>query len=134
MRRISQYEYLLATTPAPESEDAEETALALAASMTREALRLVAQVALGDAVDGGVLLGRMAGMSLAEIGQRLGMSKQAVHKRVRGMARAWPPLAAALTGAANPLDETVADQDVLRTRSETERIRQEATRWMNRPN
>jgi DNA-directed RNA polymerase specialized sigma24 family protein len=134
VRRISQYEYLLATTPAPESEDAEETALALAASMTREALRLVAQVALGDAVDGGVLLGRMAGMSLAEIGQRLGMSKQAVHKRVRGMARAWPPLAAALTGAANPLDETVADQDVLRTRSETERIRQEATRWMNRPN
>ena len=137
--KISQYEYLLATTPAEEidsePEDASEEVFRIAASMVREALRLAAEVALTDAVNGGILLGRMAGMSLAEIGQRQGMSKQAVHKRVLAIAGRWPPLAEVLTGAMNPLDEEiVGQQTVIKNRQQTENMRQEATRWMNRPN
>ena len=103
--------------------------------MVREALRLAAAVALADAVNGGILLGRMAGMSLAEIGQKNGMTKQAVHKRVLTIAARWPALGAVLTGAAAPLDEEIAGREaVIRTRQKTEKMRQEATRWMNRPN
>lgn len=143
MTRMSQYEYLLAVTPDeaaeeaysdPEPDEAED-ALRLAAAMVREALRLAAAVALSDAVNGGILLGRMAGLSLAEIGQKNGMTKQAVHKRVLTIAASWPALGAVLTGAAARLDEEIAGrQAVIRTRQKTEKRRQEATRWMNRPN
>lgn len=141
MARMSQYEYLLATAPADEDAysdyepDEAEDAFRLAATMVREALRLAAAVALSDAVNGGILLGRMAGLSLAEIGQKNGMTKQAVHKRVLTIATSWPALGAVLTGAAAPLDEEIAGREaVIRTRQKTEKMRQEATRWMNRPN
>ena len=143
MTRTSQYEYLLAVTPDeaaeeaysdPEPDEAED-AFAVAAAMVREALRLAAAVALSDAVNGGILLGRMAGLSLAEIGQKNGMTKQAVHKRVLTIAASWPALGEVLTGAAARLDEEIAGrQAVIRTRQKTEKMRQEATRWMNRPN
>lgn len=143
MTRMSQYEYLLAVTPDEAAEetysdtepDEAEEAFRLAAAMVREALRLAAAVALSDAVNGGILLGRMAGLSLAEIGQKNGMTKQAVHKRVLAIAARWPALGEVLTGAAAHLDEEIAGrQAVIRTRQKTEKMRQEATRWMNRPN
>lgn len=143
MARTSQYDYLLATTPDESAEasyddpspDEAEDAFRIAAAMVREALRLAAAVALADAVNGGILLGRMAGMSLAEIGQKNGMTKQAIHKRVCAISVRWPALGEVLTGAAVPLDEEIAGrQAVIRTRQKTEKMRQEATRWMNRPN
>ena len=141
MTRMSQYEYLLATTPAdeeaysdPEPDEAED-AFAVAAAMVREALRIAAAVALSDAVNGGILLGRLAGLSLAEIGQQNGMTKQAVHKRVLTIAARWPALGEVLTGAAARLDEEIAGrQAVIRTRQKTEQMRREATSWMNKPN
>ncbi len=137
MSQIAQYDYLLATTPAEDSHPWDEGAdelLPVAASMVREALRLAALVALSDPVNGGILLGRMAGLSLSEIGQRSHMTKQAVHKRIVAIGRRFPALAGVLTGSPTALDETVACAGVDRTMKETEHIRQEATRWMNRAN
>ena len=137
MPRIAQYDYLLATTPAedrPPWDDERDELLPVAASMVREALRLAATVALADPVNGGILLGRMAGMSLSEIGMRNRMTKQAVHKRIVAIARRFPALAGVLTGSSTALDETVACARVDRTMKETEHIRQEATRWLNRAN
>ena len=135
MTRMTQYEYMLSITPDPGPDDKAEDEYVIAATMVREALRLAADVALSDAVNGGILLGRMAGLSLAEIGQKNGMTKQAVHKRVLTIAARWPVLGEVLTGAAATLDEEIAGrQAVIRTRQKTEKMRQEATRWMNRPN
>lgn len=144
MTRISQFDYMLATTPdesagppygADPAEPGADEAYAVAASMVREALRLAADVALDDAVNGGVLLGRMAGLSLAEIGGRLGMTKQAVHKRVLAISQRWPHLGEAIGGAAAPLDEeAVGTRVIVENIRKIERTRQEATRWMNKPN
>ena len=135
MDKISQYDYMEAVTPAPsyDPEPPEDEALAVAASMVREALRLVADVTLSDHTNGRILLARMAGMSLAEIGSRLGMTKQAVHKRVITIACNWPALASALTDSA-PVDDIAVDIGLMKTQEETRKIRQEATRWMNKPN
>ena len=137
MSRIAQYDYLLATTPAedrPPWDDERDELLPVAASMVREALRLAALVALSDPVNGGILLGRMAGMSLSEIGMRNRMTKQAVHKRIVAIGRRFPALAGVLTGSPSALDETVACARVDQTMRETEHIRQEATRWLTRAN
>ncbi len=148
MAKTSQYDFLLATTPDesaahpydfdPDDDPAADgggEAFRLAATMAREAFRLAADVALADAVNGGILLARMAGLSLAEIGARLGMSKQAVHKRVMAMARRWPALGEVITGATAPLDEEAAGrQSFIDTYRKLEKIRQEATRWMSKPN
>lgn len=135
MDKISQYDYMEAVTPAPsyDPEPPEDEALAVAASMVREALRLVADVTLSDSTNGRILLARMSGMSLAEIGSRLGMTKQAVHKRVITIACNWPALASALTDSA-PVDDIAVDIGLMKTQEETRKIRQEATRWMNKPN
>ena len=135
MDKISQYDYMEAVTPAPsyEPEPPEDEALAVAASMVREALRLVADVTLSDSTNGRILLARMSGMSLAEIGSRLGMTKQAVHKRVITIAYNWPALASALTDSA-PVDDVAVDISLMKTLEETRKIRQEATQWMNKPN
>lgn len=135
MDKISQYDYMEAVTPAPsyEPEPPEDEALAVAASMVREALRLVADVTLSDSTNGRILLARMSGMSLAEIGSRLGMTKQAVHKRVITIAYKWPALASALTDSA-PVDDVAVDIGLMKTLEETRKIRQEATQWMNKPN
>ena len=135
MTRMTQYEYMLSITPDPGPDDKTEDAYVIAATMVREALRLAADVSLSDAVNGGILLGRMAGLSLAEIGQKNGMTKQAVHKRVLTIAARWPALGEDLTGAAAHLDEEIAGrQAVIKTRQKTEKMRMEATRWMNKPN
>jgi len=59
MDKISQYDYMEAVTPAPsyDPEPPEDEALAVAASMVREALRLAALGALSDPVNGGICWG-----------------------------------------------------------------------------
>lgn len=131
----SEYEIELETLAAPDDDEEELSSLKQAAHMLREALRLIADVSIDDQTNGVILLSRMAGLSLAEIGSRMGMSKQAVHKRVMVISRQWPPLADVLTGTAAALDEAIAgNQKIIETRNELDRIRQEATRWMNKPN
>ena len=106
----------------------------IAAGMLREALQLIATVALSDAENGQIVLSRMAGKSLSEIGISLHISKQAVHKRVLSIADRWPHLAAAIcdkTPAAYDVADHVA---ILAKQHRLEKKRQEATRWMSRPN
>jgi hypothetical protein len=135
MAEISQYDYMLATTPAEEPEEQQEDAFRLAASMLRESLRLIAEVFMSDASDGIILLLRFSGMSLAQIGDKRGMSKQAIHKRIVNMARKWPQLADALINTAD-YDADLAGHEirVTQTIQATNARWREATRWMNRQN
>jgi hypothetical protein len=135
MAEISQYDYMLATTPVEEPEEQQEDAFRLAASMLRESLRLIAEVFMSDASDGIILLLRFSGMSLAQIGDKRGMSKQAIHKRIVNMARKWPQLADALINTAD-YDADLAGHEirVTQTIQATNARWREATRWMNRQN
>ncbi len=135
MAEISQYDYMLATTPEEEPEEQQEDAFRLAASMLRESLRLIAEVFMSDASDGIILLLRFSGMSLAQIGDKRGMSKQAIHKRIVKMARKWPQLADALINTAD-YDADLAGHEirVTQTIQATNARWREATRWMNRQN
>jgi hypothetical protein len=135
MAEISQYDYMLATTPKEEPEEQQEDAFRLAASMLRESLRLIAEVFMSDASDGIILLLRFSGMSLAQIGDKRGMSKQAIHKRIVNMARKWPQLADALINTAD-YDADLAGHEirVTQTIQATNARWREATRWMNRQN
>jgi hypothetical protein len=135
MAEISQYDYMLATTPEEEPEEQQEDAFRLAASMLRESLRLIAEVFMSDASDGIILLLRFSGMSLAQIGDKRGMSKQAIHKRIVNMARKWPQLADALINTAD-YDADLAGHEirVTQTIQATNARWREATRWMNRQN
>jgi predicted DNA-binding protein YlxM (UPF0122 family) len=139
MQKITQYEYALETTPAPEPEDESQgqCAFALAASMLREALRLIAEVSDADTEDGVILTMRFAGLSLSEIGCRRKISKQAVHKRIRCMAARWPQLEDALVhSAGSGYDEHLAglSDAILRKVQDNEKLRREKTKWMNKPN
>lgn len=133
--KYTQYDYMLATTPEDEAEEKPEDAFALAAGMLRESLRLIAEVLTHDPNDGAILAWRFSGLSMAQIGGKMGMSKQAVHKRIGNMARKWPQLSDALTSSAD-YDQYLAGQDI----SVAQRIQatnarwREATRWMNRQN
>lgn len=135
MDEITQYDYLLETTPAEDQDESPCGSFATAAAMTREALRLVAEVFCADAEDGIVLLLRFAGLSLAQIGERRGMSKQAVHKRILSMASKWPQLADALASTAN-YDEALAGMEIAMAKRlhEIHAKRKDLTRWMNRQN
>jgi hypothetical protein len=135
MAEISQYDYMLATTPEEEPEEQQEDAFRLAASMLRESLRLIAEVFMSDASDGIILLLRFSGMSLAQIGDKRGMSKQAIHKRIVNMARKWPQLADALINTAD-YDADLAGHEirVTQTIQATNARWRAATRWMNRQN
>lgn len=137
MQKITQYEYALKTTPAPEPEDESQgqCAFALAASMLREALRLIAEVSDADTEDGVILTMRFAGLSLSEIGCRRKISKQAVHKRIRSMAARWPQMEDALAQGAG-YDEHLARQSdaILLKMQDNEKLRREKTKWMNKPN
>jgi predicted DNA-binding protein YlxM (UPF0122 family) len=135
MAEISQYDYMLATTPEEEPEEQQEDAFRLAASMLRESLRLIAEVFMSDASDGIILLLRFSGMSLAQIGDKRGMSKQAIHKRIVNMAHKWPQLADALISTAD-YDAELAGHEirVTQTIQATNARWREATRWMNRQN
>jgi hypothetical protein len=134
MQKASKFEVISATIPAPEPKEYEDDPFNIAAGMVREVIRLLADVATPDYVNGMIVLNRMAGLSLAETGSKLGMSKQAVHKRIIAIITKWPQLADALTDRA-PLDEDMTGKiQVLKTMEEDNKIRQEVTRWMNRPN
>lgn len=135
MADISQYEYMLATTPEDKPDEQADEAFRMAASMLRESLRLISEVFLSDASDGIILLLRFSGMSLAQIGDKRGMSKQAVHKRIVNMARKWPQLADALINTAD-YDAELAGHEikVTQTIQATNARWREATRWMNRQN
>lgn len=135
MAEISQYDYMLATTPEEEPDEQPDDAFRLAASMLRESLRIIAEVFMSDASDGIILLLRFSGMSLAQIGDKRGMSKQAVHKRIVNMARKWPQLAEALISTAD-YDAELAGHEmkVTQTIQATNARWREATRWMNRQN
>ena len=135
MADMSQYEYMLAVTPDEAPEEKPDDSFSAAASMLREALRLIAEVLEDDADDGAILAWRFAGLSMAEIGGRLGMTKQAVHKRIRNIAQRWPSLGKAISGATAPLDERIVGKvSIVENYQKLEKIRQEATRWMNKPN
>jgi len=133
--KYTQYDYMLATTPEDEAEEKPEDAFALAAGMLRESLRLIAEVMTYDSHDGVILAWRFSGMSLAQIGDKMGMSKQAVHKRIGNMARKWPQLSEALTSSAD-YDQYLAGHDicVMKTVQATNSRWREATRWMDRKN
>lgn len=130
----SEYEIELETLAAPDDDEEELSSLKQAAHMLREALRLIADVSIDDQTNGVILLSRMAGLSLAEIGSRMGMSKQAVHKRVVLIVSKWPPLADAMNTPA-AMDEHMAGPVHLVRKIENDtKQRQEATRWMQRKN
>ena len=135
MADISQYEYMLATTPEDEPDEQADEAFRMAASMLRESLRLIADVFMSDASDGIILLLRFSGMSMAQIGDKRGMSKQAIHKRIVNMGRKWPQLADALINTAD-YDAELAGHEikVTQTIQATNARWREATRWMNRQN
>ena len=138
--RISQYEYMQAVTPAedynsePDESRAEESPEAIAATMTREALRLVSEVFDWNSESGGVLLARFAGLSLAEIGARRGISKQAIHKRIRCIVEQWPQLGPVLLPN-NSYDEQMAEPKIINSKiSDVNEKWKEATRWMKKVN
>lgn len=135
MADISQYDYMLATTPEDKPDEQADEAFRMAASMLRESLRLIAEVFMSDASDGIILLLRFSGMSLAQIGDKRGMSKQAIHKRIVNMAHKWPQLADALINTAD-YDAKLAGHEirVTQTIQATNARWREATRWMNRQN
>lgn len=135
MTEISQYDYMLQTTPERDPEEQPGDSFAIAATMLRESLRLIAEVLTHDPNDGAILAWRFSGLSMAQIGGKMGMSKQAVHKRIGNMARKWPQLSEALTSSAD-YDAYLAGQDisVTQTIQATNARWREATRWMNRQN
>lgn len=87
-----EYEYALATTVQEEPEEPTEEAerLMLAGSMVRELLRASVEACDGDAGLLLVVLMRLSGRTLEEIGRSRGISRQAVCKRLHRLARRAP--------------------------------------------
>jgi len=93
-------------TAIPGEDSQEESGgdvLAMAAGMMREAVRVMWNAARHDDSLLRLCLMRGAGFSLAEMAERCGCTKQAVHKRLKRLARRNPKVADYIrTG--NPLD------------------------------
>lgn len=152
--RPSQYEVLMAITPAKDTDfldflDPEDPLLTeyqadcdgdppltdfdRAATMLRESLRIIGEVCFTDRLAGMIVLWRMSGLSLAEIGARCRMSKQAVHKRIRIIAERWPMLSTAIDGDTPPYDPHAAGPlDTAKAAAKDAATRQSASAWMHR--
>lgn len=114
------------TTPDPVRE---------AAEMCRNACVLVLDSADWNAVRIAVCMARCAGLSYAEIGARLQLSKQAVQKHIAEVAKVNPAFAEYLAGKAVAVEALRMDLDhvIDLERAFGHRLREE-TRWMKRVN
>ena len=142
VRQNTRYDYALDTVPAPpqceptwepEPESPEEELCHEAARMARVMIEQVVSAAEGSGEACLMMLMRGMGLSLAEIAARTGVSKQAVHKRLRGVARRHPVMEAYLRlGGGNPLDERAwGDARILEMSRKHAENRRRLAAWMN---
>lgn len=128
------FEFAAAVTPAPVPDDTPMSVASVAAWMTRQALRLVADSARTPR-DLWYCVMRASGMPMEAIGARDGgKSRQAVHKRLARICRGNEPLSAWL-GIDMPQDEYVAGtEDITGIETRQARERRETCRWMRKKN
>jgi hypothetical protein len=126
------FEFAAATTPAPLPDDTPMSVASVAAWMTRQALRLVADSAKTPR-DLWYCVMRASGMSMEAIGVRDGgKSRQAVHKRLARICKGSDALSAWL-GLDMPQDEYVAGpEDVTTMETRQARERRELCRFLRK--
>lgn len=140
---ITRYEYALDTVPAPpqcepdwepEPPDPEEELCHEAARMARVLVEQILAAAEGDGAACLAMMMRGTGLTLSEIAARTGTSKQAVHKRLRGIVRRHPVMEAYLRlSGGNPLDERAGgDARILEMTRRHAEERRRLTAWMNK--
>jgi predicted DNA-binding protein YlxM (UPF0122 family) len=130
------YEYALGTVPAHTPEDDEleqiEGELFTAAQMARMLIRHILNAAEDDACDCMMMLQRAAGLTLAEIGIRHRITKQAVHKRLTRIVKRHPEMDEYLQlKKAGRLDEHISgDVEILELRNKQHRKMKEVSTWI----
>lgn len=130
------YEYALGTVPAryPDDEEQEDLAsnIAIAARMARMLVRHILASAGNDARSCMMMLQRSAGMTLAEIGMRHGVTKQAVYKRFAKIVARHPEMEEYLQlSKADRLDEAVSGPaELLEIRNRQHRKMKELSNWV----